>query len=163
MRAAAFPNLQQLVHFSESYSCSVIVYLELTGTSDGSHVGVTRLDESLVLGDRIEHRVRQVERVLDDLAGRQREPLRGADVGELLGLKYFQEDDILSARVLNVVTRGLLDVANIAGREVERLRGRRRLVYGDARRPLQEVGPLIAFSMPVDFAHRARFEHYERR
>lgn len=60
-----------------------------------------------------------MQRILDDLLGRQLEPLADGNVGEFGRFQNLEEDDILGSGVFNVMGKSRRYVADVAGLEVE--------------------------------------------
>lgn len=93
---------------------AILEMSHLVARRQSSQVQVARLEQGLVLGQRVQGLVGQVQSVLYDLARRQGQPLRDTDVGEFGRLQDLEEDDILGSGVLDVVRLCCRDVANIA-------------------------------------------------
>ena len=93
---------------------------------------------------------------------RQTQPLRDTDIREPWRLQHLQQDDLLTARVLDIMRERHGDVADVARAVIERLARHWRLVDGDPRRARDEEVPLVALRVPVQFAHRAGSQRDER-
>lgn len=100
--------------------------------------------------------------VLNNLFGCEREPLRRADIGKLGSLQHLQKDDVLIARVFNIVACRHWNVPNAAGREVKSACGLGCLEHCDACRALKKVVPFRRRRVPVDLTHGAGLNSHER-
>ena len=99
----------------------------------------------------------------DQLRRRESQPLIERDVGEVVALEDLQEPQRRVAGVLDVVTHGEGDVADIVGLEIEcaRLAGRRE--HAHACLALDVVLPFVGIRMPVQLAHPAGLDLDQRR
>jgi hypothetical protein len=127
-----------------------------------SQVRVTRRDVLLIFWQIVQDVIRQAQRVLQHLLGRQAHPLRDRDVVELGRLQDLDHDDVVVAHVLDVVAVGLRDVADVAGLVVEGARAARGDERRHARASRDEEVPLVGRQVPVDLAHGAWADGDER-
>jgi hypothetical protein len=76
-------------------------------------------------------------------------PLTGRDIGKLLLLQDLQEDDILVANVLDVVTAHLRHIPDISRPKVESARVPGCNIYRHASAALDEVRPFVGGWVPA--------------
>ena len=79
----------------------------------------------------------------------------------MVGLEHLDEDQVIFSNILNVMRHCLGDVSGVSRVVVESLCGVRGSVNSNPRRACNEVTPLIARGMPVDFAQCSWLNCYD--
>src|SRR5450759_1541677 len=99
---------------SSRFGAGIPVLGEIPAATDWFAVSLFRLDDDLLLGQRVEHPLAGLQMLIDQQVRRVCEPLGERNVFVERALEHLEEDEVGVAGVFDPVGNGLLNVANVA-------------------------------------------------